>query len=110
MPTVKTLEFANVTLNFGPQRIMADLLDEVVLPALTDATLQRKYGPATYFFHNAQKLNLGTRNQPVPAVGATFIKDTTIRREQIRCGASTETYVPLIVRFSKLQKFSIPFV
>ena len=83
MARAKTLEFANVTLTFGPGRIMADLLDEIVLPALLDSTLKRTYAGTTYFFHDVQILNLGTKAHPEPAVGGTFIKDTTIRREQI---------------------------
>ncbi len=62
---------------------MIDLLDEVVLPAFTDDSLERKYGEARYFFLDVETLDLGTRRQTEPAIVGTFVKDTTLHREQI---------------------------
>ncbi|HEV2292241.1 MAG TPA: hypothetical protein VGR35_00200 [Tepidisphaeraceae bacterium] len=76
------LEFANLIINFGREKVMADLLDEVVIPAFTDGTLRRHFGKTTYFFQDVQLLNLGTKSQPEPAVAGRFIKDTVVRREQ----------------------------
>jgi len=62
---------------------MADLLDEVVMPAFTDDELERRYGDTTYFFHGVDVIDLGTRRRPEPIIVGTFVKDTIIRREQI---------------------------
>lgn len=77
------LEFANFTLTFGPKKVLADFLDEIVVPAFTDTTFRRNYGKTTYLFKDVSVINLGTKKAPEPAIAGRFIKDTVIRREQI---------------------------
>ena len=80
---VRTLEFANVTLTFGPKHIMADFLNEIVLPAFTDPSLERTYGDTAYFLEEVQVINLGTAKKSEPAIVGRFIKDTVLKREQV---------------------------
>ena len=77
----KTLEFANLTLTFGT-RVLSDLFNEIVLPAFTDESLVRTYGKTTYRFQEVQLLDLGTEEEPEPAIAGRFIKDTVVKREQ----------------------------
>jgi hypothetical protein len=78
----RVLEFANFTLNFGKDKVLADLWKEVVQPAFLDESLERKYGDTTYFFLQAQELNLGSKKEMVPAIAGRFVKDFVLRREQ----------------------------
>jgi hypothetical protein len=79
----RQLEFANLILTFGSDKVLIDLFDEVVLPAFTDPNLLRERADTKYFFNQVTLIDLGTEGAPVPAIVGKLVKDTLLTRDQV---------------------------
>lgn len=78
------LEMGNLVCRFGGEKVLLDMAEEIVLPALLDERLERRYGNSKYFFYQTKlvKLRKHEGEQLLGVVGR-LIKDTTLQREQI---------------------------
>lgn len=79
------MEFANYTLNFGEEKVLLDLFDEVVMPSFFEMkyirTLKDK---GEYFFLDTELVILDSDiNEPVIGVTGRIVKNTKLKREQI---------------------------
>lgn len=78
------LEMGNLVCRFGSEKVLLDLADEIVLPALFDNTLKRSYDKTSYFFHEVSPVKLrSSKEESVIGIAGRYIKDTTLEREQI---------------------------
>jgi hypothetical protein len=82
------ISFANVLCHFGERLVMLDLAREVIIPAITDGTLRRRYGQTQYFFHGTHLYGVSANgengeNVPVLAVYGRLVKDTVLTRTQV---------------------------
>ncbi|WP_158044891.1 hypothetical protein [Skermanella pratensis] len=76
--------FANFICRFGIKGVLLDYAAEIVLPALSDESLVRTFGPHTsYFIKNYKLTRLGEPDAPVLIASGRFIKNTVLRRTQI---------------------------
>ena len=73
---------ANLICRFGENKVMLDMLNEIVLPAFTDKTLIRSYDKTSYLFYDVELVVLDDK-ESVLGVAGRFIKDTILRRDQI---------------------------
>ncbi|ELW9446578.1 hypothetical protein [Burkholderia orbicola] len=80
----RQVSFANFICKFGEKNLL-DVAEDIVLPAFLDCDKlkPRSYSDTRYFFYQTQLLNLGSRRSPVLAIAGRFIKDTTLRSEQV---------------------------
>jgi len=76
------LEFANFICKFGRLN-MADLLDEVVLPAFLDTTEIRQTSDAKYLLLHPKVENLVFKFGETPCIVGRFVKDTFLERSFI---------------------------
>lgn len=78
------LSFANFILRFGPDLVLLDYIEEIVLPAFLNEGHIRKRGDTELRFYNTRLRELGA-HEGVPVLGITghFVKDTKLRRQQI---------------------------
>lgn len=76
------LEFANFICKFGRLN-MADLLDEVVLPAFLDTTEVRQTSDAKYLLLHPKLENLEFKFGETPCIVGRFVKDTFLERSFI---------------------------
>jgi hypothetical protein len=85
MSSGHTVSFANFICKFGDDKNLLDVAESIVLPAFLDVeNLQpRSYQDTKYFLFQTQLLNLGDEKNPMLAIAGRFVKDTTLRREQI---------------------------
>jgi hypothetical protein len=86
MSEAKTLELANFICRFGSDKVLLDYIDEIVLPGFLDTNLKRKYGEASYFFHDVQLITFSTKAGYERAIAGRIIKKTSVSREQIFAG------------------------
>jgi hypothetical protein len=63
--------------------VLLDLAEEVILPSFLDQSLLRRYSDTTYFFYEAQVVEVGSGTDKKLGIVGRFIKDTTLVREQI---------------------------
>jgi hypothetical protein len=76
-------EFGNLICRFG-EEVLVDKLQDIVLPALTDESLERDYGHTSYFFHQVQVVDLGElAGEKMVGVAGRLIKNTKLIREQV---------------------------
>ncbi|MDX1442843.1 MAG: hypothetical protein R3270_03580 [Gammaproteobacteria bacterium] len=61
---------------------MLDYAEEIVIPALLDPTIERKYGSNRNFFYNTKLLRLTPGDVPEIGVFGRYIKDTVLERDQ----------------------------
>ncbi len=85
MPSVKQVSFANFICKFGEEKNLLDVAEQIVLPAFLECSnlSPRSYEDTTYFFYQTSLLNFGSASAPLLAIAGRFVKDTTLRREQI---------------------------
>ncbi|MCL5102956.1 MAG: hypothetical protein M1133_02415 [Armatimonadetes bacterium] len=76
------LEFANFICTFGSE-VLFDYLDEIVLPAFLDDTLERRYSETSYFLNGCSVVLLEDGAVPVIGICGRFVKDTVLRRTQV---------------------------
>ena len=78
------MEMGNLICRFGKEKVLLDLIDEIVLPSFFDELLIRSYSKTSYFFHKVSPVILSDdKNEKVIGIAGRFIKDTTLEREQI---------------------------
>ncbi len=77
------LQFANFICRFGDDKVLIDLLDEVIIPAFQDSTLERDAGHSQYFFHNVEIVRLEEDRNPVLGIVGRYIQNTQLQRTQI---------------------------
>lgn len=76
--------FANFVCHFGTDKVLLDYAKEIVIPALTNPAMERRYGKDTrYFITDSEFINLGDVKNPILAISGRFIKNTVLRRHQI---------------------------
>lgn len=76
--------FANFVCHFGNDKVLLDYAKEIVIPALTNTSLERRHGKETsYLINDAEVLNLGSDERPICAISGRFIKNTVLRRHQV---------------------------
>jgi hypothetical protein len=85
MATSKQVSFANFICKFGEHKNLLDVAETIVLPAFLDcaALKPRSFKDTDYFFYQPELVNFGTKANPQLAIAGRFVKDTTLRREQI---------------------------
>lgn len=83
MSKLNQIEFANFICRFGDVKVLLDLADEIVVPAFTTDGMQRSYSDTKYFFFQVKLMEMSGGNIPVLAIAGHFVKDTTLKREQI---------------------------
>lgn len=77
------MQMANLVCRFGPEKVMLDLVDEIVIPAFSESP-PRFYGSTSYHFHNVRVLNLGERDGELfLGIAGRFIKNMKLEREQL---------------------------
>lgn len=78
------LSFANFVLRFGPEQVLLDYAEEIVLPAFLNRGHIRKHGDTEFRFYNTKLRQLGIyEGEPILGVTGHFVKDTKLRRQQI---------------------------
>lgn len=73
--------FANFICKFGDLN-MADLFQEVVLPAFTDDTLVRAAYGSSFHLLDVELIASLSRDHPEPAIAGQFVRDHYLRRTQ----------------------------
>lgn len=76
------LQFANFICRFGEDKVLIDLVEEIIIPAFTDRSLNRDAGVANYFFHDVSVVQLSDGDTPIVGITGRFIKDTVLSRQQ----------------------------
>jgi len=78
------LSFANFILRFGPEEVLLDYAEEIVLPAFLAEGNVRKYGETEFRLFDVELAEVGREDDdPILALSGHFIKDTVLRRQQI---------------------------
>lgn len=80
------LQFANFICRFGDNKVLIDLLEEIIIPAFQDDTLERDAGHSQYFLHNVEIVELQKEDVPVLGIVGRFIQNTQLKRTQIYDG------------------------
>lgn len=78
----RTIHIANFICRFGESKVMLDLAEEIVVPALIGEG-ERKYSTSRFFFTGAELVNFGTDVAPELVIVGRFVQDTTLVREQV---------------------------
>lgn len=77
---VLKVEFGNLVVRFGENKVLVDHLSEIVFPAFEDEELERKYGESTiYFFLN---VHIGLDESGEYYISGRIVKDTLLERDQ----------------------------
>jgi hypothetical protein len=76
------LQFANFICRFGEDKVLIDVVEEIIIPAFTDRHLNRDAGVANYFFHDVSVVKLSEADTPIIGITGRFIKDTVLSRQQ----------------------------
>jgi hypothetical protein len=76
------LNIANFICRFGEEKVLLDLLREVVVPAFVEQR-ERKTKGSTYVFDSVKLVQLGKPESPYPAIMGRIVKLTTLHRDQI---------------------------
>lgn len=81
----RPVSFANFICKFGTEKNMLDVAEEIVIPAFlnSESLSPRVYSDTKYFLYQTDLLNLSQTQKPLLALAGRFVKDTTLRREQI---------------------------
>ncbi|MBB4840622.1 hypothetical protein HNP52_003714 [Sphingomonas kyeonggiensis] len=78
------LSLANFILRFGPDEVLLDHAEEIVVPAFTQDGTVRTRGETTYRFHKVVISKVGEeKSGPILAISGHFVKDTVLIRQQI---------------------------
>ncbi len=77
------LQFANFICRFGDDKILINLLDEIIIPAFQDSTLERDTGQSQYFFHNVEIVCLEEGDNPVLGIAGRYVQNTQLQRTQV---------------------------
>lgn len=85
MSSGRQVSFANFICKFGEHKNLLDVAEDIVIPAFIDCENfePRGYSDTRYFFYQTKLLNLGGPRKPLLAIAGRFIKDTTLRSEQV---------------------------
>lgn len=85
MDFVKKLEFGNYTLNFGEDKVLLDLFDQVVMPSFFEMKyIRRLREKGEYFFIDTQLIVLDDNpEQPILGISGRIVKNTKLKRDQI---------------------------
>jgi len=78
----RVMELGNLICKFGEDKVLMDLVDEIVLPSFEDKSLERTYSTTKYFFHGVKPLVIPGDDEPIVCVVGRFIKDTRLERDQ----------------------------
>lgn len=79
-----SMEMGNLICRFGRDKVLLDMVNEIVLPCFFDDKLVRSYSKTSYFFHEVSPVLLNDdAEDSVVGIAGRFIKDTTLEREQI---------------------------
>lgn len=78
-----TANFANFICRFGPEKVLLDYAESIVLPAFTDDTLIRIYGTTRFFVYEAKVEVIDQPAEPLVVVSGRFVKEMNLSREQI---------------------------
>jgi hypothetical protein len=76
------LEIANFICRFGDTKVMADLFDEVILPAYESEARRQRRG-TSFFFLDVDDVLLNPSHANSRAIVGRFVKETELHREQI---------------------------
>lgn len=76
------IEFANFICKFGSDKSLLDHALDIVIPAF-QSKMTRKYGEASFFFHDVTVVRLASAGVPTLCIAGRFIKSTQLSREQI---------------------------
>jgi hypothetical protein len=85
--SLDTMSVANVVCRFG-EKVLLDYAREIVLPAFFDDKLIRYYKDSDYFFLDVELIELEGGATPTLGVAGRFVRDTTLKREQIFDGTN----------------------
>ena len=77
------LQFANFICRFGDEKVLIDLVEEIIFPAFQDFRLERNAGHSQYFFHNVEIIELEGEDVPVLGIVGRYIQNTQLQRTQI---------------------------
>ena len=80
-----SITFANVIVHFGPNLVLLNLAEEVVIPAFTDRNLKRKYSESVYLFINTGWVSYQPNNAEYIelCLFGRHVKDTVLHSEQV---------------------------
>lgn len=74
------VEFGNLVVRFGDNKVFVDYLTKIVFPAFEDDELERRYGENTiYFFLNTR---IGQDESGEYYISGRIVKDTLLERDQ----------------------------
>ncbi|WP_277373961.1 hypothetical protein [Pseudomonas sp. AA-38] len=81
----KRFEFGNYTLNFGDQKVLLDLLEEIVAPSFHEMKHIRTIkNRGQYFFIDTKVVRLGEEKEgPILGIAGRIVKNTKLKRDQI---------------------------
>jgi hypothetical protein len=74
--------FANFICTFGDSKVLIDYLEEIVIPALTEAQQVRVWKTTNYYLLNGDTAVLSINGSDRPVAYGRFIKDTILKRDQ----------------------------
>jgi len=78
------MEMGNLICRFGQNKVLLDLAEEIVFPSFFDKKLSRSYDKTSFFFDDVNFVNLNNNDsENVIGIAGRFIKDTTLKREQV---------------------------
>jgi hypothetical protein len=77
------LQFANFICRFGDNKVLIDLLEEIIIPAFQDSNLERDAGHSQYFFHNVEIVCLEEGDNPVLGIAGRYVQNTHLQRTQV---------------------------
>lgn len=85
MSFIKKVEFGNYTLNFGKDKVLLDLFENIVMPSFHEMKYIRKLkDKSDYFFLDTQLVNLDESGEKTElAIIGRIIKNTILKRDQI---------------------------
>lgn len=85
MPFQKKLEFGNYTLNFGGEKVLLDLFEQIVMPSFHEMRYVRRLkDKGDYFFLDTKIVTLDASPEaPVLGIAGKIVKNTKLKREQI---------------------------
>lgn len=75
------MEIGNLVCRFGEEGVLLDFYDELVEPAFL-GDYQRSYGDTRYLFLQTKLVDVGTPEEPSPAIAGRFVKDTVLHQQQ----------------------------
>jgi hypothetical protein len=81
----KKLEFGNYTLNFGSEKVLLDLFEDIVMPSFEEKRYKRIIqGKSDYFFIDTKLVVLDENaKEPVLGISGKIIKNSKLKRDQV---------------------------